>query len=130
MLYKIWSTSNLGKTKQRKFTSGMNRRYKLLFSHPLSKVPKDAWVQLHYQFTPNIPANVKEETEIAKNLEGITSHATQLKVLSVVDNVQEELEKIEEENQPEEETIVDRMMFAGVANNATTQPEEVMDDEQ
>lgn len=130
MLYKIWSTSNLGKTKQRKFTSGMNRRYKLLFSHPLSKVPKDAWVQLHYQFTPNIPANVKEETEIAKNMEGITSHATQLKVLSVVDNVEEELKKIEEENQPEEETIVDRMMFATTEENTAVDTEEVMDDEQ
>lgn len=42
---------NLEKTKERKFISGMNRRYKLLFSHPASKVPADAWVQLHYRFT-------------------------------------------------------------------------------
>jgi SPP1 family phage portal protein len=94
--------SNLEKTKERKFTSGMNRRYKLLFGHPLSKVSADAWVQLHYTFTPNIPANLLEETQIAANLEGITSHETQLKVISAVDNVQNELDKIEEENKPDE----------------------------
>ena len=123
--------SNLAKTKERKFTSGMNRRYKILFSSPLSKAPKDAWVQLHYRFTPNIPANLLEEAQIAAQIEGITSHETQLKVLSIVDNVQDELDKIEEENAPDEETPVDRMMFP---NNPfaeeTPETEEVTDDEQ
>lgn len=109
--YKLQAMSNLEKTKERKFTSGMNRRYKLLFGHPASKVPADAWMQLDYQFTPNIPANLLEEAQIAAQMEGITSHETQLKVLSIVDNVQDELDKIEEENAPSEETIVDRMMF-------------------
>jgi SPP1 family phage portal protein len=108
--YKLQAMSNLAKTKERKFTSGMNRRYKLLFSHPASKVPTDAWVQLHYQFTPNIPANLLEEAQIAAQMEGITSTETQLKVLSIVDNVQDEIEKMEKENEPKE-TVVDRMMF-------------------
>lgn len=102
--YKLQSMSNLEKTKERKFTSGMNRRYQLLFSHPASKVAKDAWVKLHYQFTPNFPANLLEEAQIAAQMEGITSHETQLKVLSVVDNVAAELDKIEEENAPEPDT--------------------------
>lgn len=109
--YKLQAMSNLEKTKERKFTSGMNRRYKLLFGHPSSKVPKDAWVQLHYRFTPNIPANLLEEAQIASQMEGVTSHETQLKVLSVVDDVQGELDKIEEENKAPEKTIVDEMMF-------------------
>lgn len=109
--YKLQAMINLAKTKERKFTSGMNRRYKLLFGHPASKVPADAWIGLKYVFTPNIPANLLEEAQIAAQMEGITSHQTQLKVLSVVDNVQDELDKIEEENEPKEETIVDRMMF-------------------
>ena len=111
MLYKMWNTSNKGKNKQRKFVSGMNRRYRLLFGHPASKVPADAWVQLHYQFTPNIPQNLLEEAEIASKLEGIVSHETQLKTLSIVDDVQGELEKIEEENKAPEQTIVDELMF-------------------
>ena len=129
--YKLQAMSNLAKTKERKFTSGMNRRYKILFSSPLAKVPKDAWVQLHYKFTPNIPANRLEEAQEAAQLEGIVSHETQLKVLSIVDDIQGELDKIEEENKPDEETIVDRMMFAPVGNNLTpTEPEEVVTDEQ
>ena len=111
MLYKMWNTSNKGKNKQRKFESGMNRRYRLLFGHPASKVPADSWVQLHYQFTPNIPQNLLEEAQVAAQMEGIVSHETQLKVLSVVDDVQGELEKIEEENKAPEQTIVDELMF-------------------
>lgn len=124
MLYKIWSTSNMGKTKERKFTSGMNRRYKILFSSPLSKVPKDAWVGLHYTFVPNIPKNVLEETQIAQNVEGIVSKKTQLKTLSIVDNVDDEIERIEEENEPDENTLVDRLMFPNnpVANAAEENP--------
>lgn len=116
--YKLQAMSNLEKTKERKFTSGMNRRYKLLFSHPASKVPADAWIQLHYRFTPNIPANLLEEAQIAAQLEGITSQETQLKVLSIVENVKDELDKIAEENEVPEETIVDRMMFGRQAESA------------
>ncbi len=107
--YKLQAMSNLAKTKERKFTSGMNRRYKLLFSHPVSKVSADAWVQLKYKFTPNIPANLLEETQIAQNMEGITSHATQLQAISAVDNVQEELDRIEEENKSSQPSLIDRM---------------------
>lgn len=128
--YKLQAMSNLAKTKERKFVSGMNRRYKLLFSHPASKVNKDAWMQLEYRFTPNIPANLLEEAQIAAQMEGIVSHETQLKVLSIVDNVESELEKIEEENKPSEDDPVMNTMFGTVAENAAVDTEEVMDDEQ
>ena len=132
--YKLQAMSNLEKTKERKFTSGMNRRYKLLFGHPASKVPADAWVQLHYRFTPNIPANLLEEAQIAAQMEGITSHETQLKVLSVVDDVEGELEKIEEENATPEETIVDQMMFGKTDKEIAAEVDQmagkVSDDEQ
>ena len=123
MLYKMWNTSNRGKNKQRKFEKGMYNRYKMLFGHPASKVPADAWKQLRFTFTPNIPQNVLEEAQIAAQLEGITSHETQLKVLSVVDDPQIELDKIEEENKAPEQTIVDRLMF-GKDTNALTNAEE------
>jgi SPP1 family phage portal protein len=112
--------SNLEKTKERKFTSGMNRRYKLLFSHPASKVPKDAWVGLHYVYTPNFPANLLEEAQIAAQLEGVVSDETKLKVLSIVENVQEELDRIEEENKAPEITPIERAMFG----NTTLPPTE------
>lgn len=123
--YKLQAMSNLEKTKERKFSSGMNRRYKLLFGHPLSKAPADAWVQLHYTFTPNLPANLLEEAQIAAQLEGIVSHETQLKALSIVDNVGDELDKIAAENTAPENSIVERAMFG-----TDSAPEEGVKDEQ
>ncbi len=110
--YKLLAMSNLAKTKERKFTAGMNRRYMLLFGHPASKVPADAWVQLNYRFTPNFPSNLLEEVQIAAQMEGITSQETQLKVISAVDNVQEEQEKIAEENKTPERSVVAELMFS------------------
>lgn len=113
--YKLLAMSNLAKTKERKFTSGMNRRYKLIFSNPVSGMQKDAWVGIKYQFTQNYPANILEESQIAGNLAGITSQETQLKVLSIIDNVQQELVRIaEEENVSQDDTVM-RHMFGGAA---------------
>jgi SPP1 family phage portal protein len=103
MQYKLLNTSNMFKTKQRKFESGMNRRWRLIFSHQLMvpwKVKEDDWTKLRYRFTPNIPANVLEEAQTAAQLSGIVSKRTQLETLSVVDNVESEMRRIEEENQP------------------------------
>lgn len=114
--YKLLAMSNLAKTKERKFTSGMNRRYKLIFSNPVSGMQKDSWIDIKYQFTQNYPANILEETQIAGNLAGITSQETQLKTLSVVDNVQQELDRIaEEENMAKDDAVI-RQMFGGAAD--------------
>lgn len=91
--YKLQSMLNLAATKERKFASGMNRRWKLISNLPNSKLSADDWLGIEYQFTRNMPANLLEETEIAKNMQGITSEETQLKVLSVVENVKDELER-------------------------------------
>lgn len=125
--YKLQAMNNLFKTKERKFVSGMNRRYKLLFSHPLSKVPKDAWVQLNIHCTPNFPANLLDEAEVAAKMEGIVSHETQLSVLSIVDNVQDELDRIEEENKAPELTPVESTMFGNPIGFIAEEDEEVME---
>lgn len=95
--YKLQSMLNLAATKERKFASGMNKRWKLISNLPNSKLSADDWLGIEYQFTRNIPANLLEETEIAKNMQGITSEETQLKVLSVVENVKDELERKQKE---------------------------------
>lgn len=95
--YKLQSMTNLAKTKERKFTSGMNRRYKMIAQSPASKIKEGDWVGIDYQFTQNIPANLLEEADIAGKLSGVTSGETQLKVLSIVENVKEEIKKKQEE---------------------------------
>ena len=126
--YKVLNMLNMFGNKKQKFTSGLKRRYKMLFGNPASKVAADAWKQLEFHFTPNLPANLLEEAQIAQAVEGIVSHETQLKGLSIVDSVQEELDKIEEENKATEETAVDRLMFGAGGNQPQNRdnPEEVM----
>ena len=101
--YKLEAMSNLFTAKARRFTSAMLERYKIIFSNPVAqihKVGKDAWHNLDVRFTANYPANLESEAEVAKALEGVVSKETQLKALSIVDNVQEELERIDAEQTP------------------------------
>lgn len=95
--YKLLCMRNLAKTKERKFTAGLNLRYKLIFSNPVSGMNKDDWMKLKFTFTPNYPANLADEAEIAEKLSGVTSKETQLSVLSVVEDVDGELARIEKE---------------------------------
>ena len=122
--YKLQAMSNLAKTKERKFNSGMNRRYMLIFSNPVSGMLKDDWVKVKPIFTRNFPANVLEETQIAGNLEGIVSKKTQLGTLSIVDNVDEELQRIEEEEAESQDDAVMRQMFGGAADGQSDVLEE------
>lgn len=109
MAYKLQGMSNLRKTKERKFTSGMNRRYKMIFSNPGNAMKKDDWVKLHYKFTPNVPANLLEESQIAQNLSGVVSQETQLGVLSVVDNPKTEIERIDKEEEKPRDVVMQQM---------------------
>lgn len=95
--YKMTPMSNLGLTKARKFKAGFNERYRLIFSSPINSMGKDDWLDIDYTFTQNFPANLLEESQIAGNLTGIVSQETQLKVLSIVDDIKAEVDKMEEE---------------------------------
>lgn len=98
LAYKLLAMNNLCAMKSRKFASGMNQRWRLITSHPRSGLPRDCWKQLEYRFTPNVPKNLLEEVQTAAQMSGITSKETQLKVISAVDDIQQEKEKIRLEN--------------------------------
>ena len=111
--YKLLSMSNLAKAKERKFASGMNRRYRLIFSHPVAQtkgVSADDWVKVRTHFYQNFPANISDEADIAGKLEGIVSSETQLKVLSIVDDVHEELKRKEAEQDAAREKAMNQAM--------------------
>ena len=119
--YKLLAMSNLAKTKERKFTSGMNRRYRLIFSNPVSGMKKDDWMKLHFRFTQNVPANLLDEAQIAAQLSGIVSEETQLSVLSIVDDVKAEIER------KEAEAPTDALGF--VLTDSNGEDEEIITDE-
>ena len=81
--------------------------YRIIFSSPLmpAGISQDDWATIDYIFQLNYPANLLEETEIAQNLQGIVSKETQLAVLSIIGNPVDELEKIEEEQAAQRNSI-------------------------
>ena len=99
LAYKLQAMSNLALSVQRKFQSSLNRRYEL-FSSLRTNVPetmKDEWQNIEYKFTRNEPKNTLEEAQTAAQLMGITSQETALSVLSVVNDVSSELNRIDQE---------------------------------
>lgn len=100
--YKLTAMYNLFRTKERKFAAGMNRRYKILFSSPIAKthgVNEKDWIGVKAAFTPNFPANTTEEADNAAKLSGVVSRETQLGLLSCIDDVSAEIERIEAEQE-------------------------------
>lgn len=95
--YRMLSMNNLAQMKERKFTAGFNKRYKLIFSNPILQMAKDDWLKISYQFTRNYPVNLADEADTAGKLSGITSKRTQLSVISAVKSVDDELEQIQNE---------------------------------
>ena len=60
---------------------------------------KDSWVEVEYRFIRNIPRNIQDEAETARNLEGVVSKELQLSTLSIVDDVQTEIERMDAERE-------------------------------
>jgi len=97
LAYKLQAMSNLALSFQRKFQSSLNSRYKLYCELSTNVSNKDAWKDIEYTFTRNEPKDIKEQAETANILMGITSQETALSVISVIPDVQDEMEKIKKE---------------------------------
>lgn len=102
--FKLQSMENVTLMKERKFNNGMVRRFKMMFNIPTNfNVDKESYLDIDYVFSRNVPNDLIDEAQAAEKLAGITSKRTQLSVLSVVDNVQDELDQIDRE---QEETAI------------------------
>lgn len=107
LAYKLQAMSNLALTFDRKIEKSLRKRYKLFCSLSTNVPDRDAWRDVDIRTTRNLPKNVAEEAQTAAQLEGIVSKETQLKVLSVVDNVKDEMEKLNEENAPSDHPVTE-----------------------
>ena len=134
--WKMTPMINLAANKWRKFHHGLNVYYRLVCSNPVSPLGEDDWTKIDITHSLNYPANLAEEASIAQTLSGVTSRATQLKVISVVDNVDDEMEKIKQEQEEAmqlatqyelERTAAEQAMNLSAEEGA---PEGVMTDEE
>lgn len=115
--YKMLPMINMAAAKWRKFQASQSRLWKLMCSNPAVSLSEDDWVSLKYTHVLNYPANVQEEASIASELSGITSKRTQLSVLSIVDNVDDEMDQIAKEEDEREEYVTDRPTDRTVNDN-------------
>lgn len=99
LAFKLQAMDNLAKMKDRKMQSALNRLYEIVFNVPMATVSSDSWTGIKYQFTRNVPRNILEEAQIVAQLSGQVSNETKLSVLSIVDNPQDELKKMEKEEE-------------------------------
>ena len=108
--------SNLALTFDRKVEKSMRKRYKLFCSLATNVSDRDAWKDIDFTMSRNIPKNLLEEAQTAQALESIVSKETQLQVLSIVKDVTEEIDRMEKEEEKKQETIVEKRMFGGAAD--------------
>lgn len=135
LAHKLLPTSNVVKFFNRKITKSLKKRYKLFCCIPANIADKNAWEDIEFKFSENLPKNIKNEAETAQALEGVTSKETQLSVLSIVDDVSEEMKKIkkeEEEARKEAEKISSGILGFGsdTKKAATTEESSAAETEQ
>lgn len=99
LAYKLLAMSNLATTFDRKIDKSIRKRYKVWSTLTTNSPTPDAYIDVNIAFTRNLPANLSEEVDTASKLEGMVSKETQLSTLSIVSDVQAEIEKIDEENE-------------------------------
>ena len=98
--FKLLPMRNRASNKERKYTRALKQMYRIVFSI-IGGVDKNAWSQLKFKFTRNLPANVAEEVENAKNAEGLVSKETQLSLMGDVipDNPKAEIDRLNKERE-------------------------------
>lgn len=99
MKYKLFGLEQVRATKERLFKKSLRDRYRLI-NNIMSVAAEGAFNvnDIQIVFTSNLPKSLKEEVEMFNSLGGQLSEETKLGLLSIIENPQEEIEKIEEEN--------------------------------
>jgi SPP1 family phage portal protein len=99
--YKLLPMKNMAANKERKFTQALRKLYKIAFGVEtiLDTTKAEAWQDLKFQFTRNLPVNLADEASTAKNLVGLVSQETLLSTLSFVDDAKSEINRMKEEHQ-------------------------------
>ncbi|MCM1212922.1 MAG: phage portal protein [Lachnospiraceae bacterium] len=101
--YKLWSLEQLCAIKERKFKRGLQRRIELITN--ILSIMGDSfdYRDMDIKFRRNKPQNDKEIAEIVTMLSDDLSRETRLQMIPSVENVQDELERLEEEKNKDKE---------------------------
>ena len=99
MAYKHFALDQIVANKERKFKTGLYKRMELICNFLNTKLASNKYDyrEIKLAFSRNKPINEKENVEIAQMLKGIVSDSTALTYLSMVEDINDELERIENE---------------------------------
>lgn len=98
--YKLMALENKSIVSERKFKSALMYQFKVLFTawkHRGFSLNDESYLDMYFTFTRNIPVNRLEEAQILTTLQGVVSEDTRLSQSTLIDDVDFEKEKLEEE---------------------------------
>ena len=103
MRFKLWGLDQLWATKVKKYRAALYKRLKILLY--LLQYRFETSVQLEKEikisFFKNLPEDMSEQYEMVKALKGTVSEKTLLTNITVVDDVDAEMEQIKQEREEE-----------------------------
>lgn len=99
LAYKFLGMEQLAATKERLFKESFYRRLKLITNILNTKGGNYVYTDIDMHFTRNLPVNIQEAVQTAKDLFGMVSQQTLLAQLPFIDNPQQELEKLRQEQE-------------------------------
>lgn len=98
--YKLMALENKSIVAERKFKSALMYQFKVLFTawkHRGFRLNEESYLDMFFTFTRNIPVNRLEEAQILTMLQGVVSEETRLSQSTLIDDVDFEQERLEEE---------------------------------
>ena len=101
--FKLLGTENKISIKERKFKRGLQQRLELLAQIQGLLTDSFDWRAIDINFTRNIPTNDADLAAMVKNLSDIVSEETLLAQLPFVDNVADELQRLDAEREKAKE---------------------------
>jgi len=99
MKFKLMALENKCKTMERKFTTSLRYQFKVLCSAWAKKgiCSKDDYLKLWFEYKRNIPIDLLSEAQASQALQGQVSERTRLSKMSIVDDVDYEIEEMQKD---------------------------------
>ena len=113
LAYKLQAMNNLAKMFDRKIEKSLKKRYKIFCSLGTNVSDAEAYKSIELQFSRNVPKNLTEEADIVTKLSGLLSRESLFKLLSVIDDPQKEIERIEKEEGTSQDKVLQASFFNG-----------------
>ena len=103
--WKLLALENKAITKERKFTAALREMFKVIGSSWKKKGLEVDYLDLYWNFTRNIPIDLKYIADSVTELKGVISDQTLLSLMPFIDDVKGEMDRIEEEKEKDEDVM-------------------------